>query len=413
MSREAQEASGRGGRQQGVVAVLPRRGEAGRRVAWTPEEWPPVDAASWRRAVAANDGPRRRLPLDEEPSPAAAWATPTRKAAELAYGLWLAWLDLAGGLDPEEPAGVRVTPQRIDAFADFLRGAGYSETSVGFRLGKLTMALDAIDPAGAAARNWLRRFTRSLPGCKGKDRAIELAFKVSAGDLFALGLRLMEQARDLAVRPRAKTGLRAAVLHRDGLLITLQALLALRPRNLLGLEEGATLRRHDAGGGSPVDWQIAFPGKQMKAGRGHALPISAELAPHIEWHLVVHRPRLIAAGKADLAIPTTLFITDRGLPLGPAPAWAAVTGRVKAAFGVSVSIHEFRHVMASTVAIDAPGMMGVLPAALGHADERPVLDHYDLGTGLKAARRWQDALASERGEPVALFMREVAALPDA
>jgi len=123
--------------------------------------------------------------------------------------------------------------------------------------------------------------------------------------------------------------------------------------------------------------------------------------------MAVHRPRLVAAARPGTAETRTLFVSDRGLPLGPAQDWAAVTKRVKAALGVSVSIHEFRHVLASTVAIDAPQMMGVVPGALGHADERPVLDHYDLATQLEAGRRWGDTVASERGDAVAAFLRRV------
>ncbi len=37
----------RGGRQQGVVAVLSRLGPNGRRVAWLPTEWPKADTDRW------------------------------------------------------------------------------------------------------------------------------------------------------------------------------------------------------------------------------------------------------------------------------------------------------------------------------------------------------------------------------
>jgi len=336
-------------------------------------------------------------------------APSTSTAAELAYGLWLAWLNALGQLDPQVPAGARVTPERIDAFVDFLRATGNGPASVGFRLGKLSAALDTIAPHGVTERSWLRRLASSFPQRKSEERGLELATKVSSRDLFDLGLRLMAEAEELAARPRARTGSRAAVLHRDGLMIALQSLLALRPSNLLALEDGATLRR---GGDAdraqgPAGWRASFAGPQMKAGRRHGSPIPEELAQHIQHHMAVHRPRLVAAARPGTAETRTLFVSDRGLPLGPAQDWAAVTKRVKAALGVSVSIHEFRHVLASTVAIDAPQMMGVVPGALGHADERPVLDHYDLATQLEAGRRWGDTVASERGDAVAAFLRRV------
>lgn len=401
----------RGGRQRGVVAVLPRLGPSGRRVAWLPAEWPKVDAEIWAsihaRAAARASGRIIRRAAEPLP-PAAGWSPSARTAGELAYGLWLAWLAYVGELDPAEPPGVRVSADRVDRFAAFLRETGAAPTGVGFRLAKLAAVLDSLDPEGAPGRQWLRRFATSHPGRKSEERSMELATRISPQDLLALGRRLMAEGDALAARKRARAGVRGAVAHRDGLIIALQALLALRPRNLLALRDGETIehtsseRTENARSGT----RVRFAGADMKGRRPFATNIPPELLPDLERHIAVHRPRLVARAPRGASVVNSLWVTDRGLELRGSQLWSAVTRRIEAAFGVRVSPHEFRHVLTTTIAIEAPEMMGVVPAALGHADERPVLEHYDLGTQLEAGRRWTRQIADDRADAVSAFQQE-------
>lgn len=401
----------RGGRQRGVVAVLPRLGPSGRRVAWLPTEWPKADADRWAaiHASAAARASRRIVRRAAEPlPPAAGWSPSARTSGELAYGLWLAWLAHVGELDPAEQPGVRVSVDRVDRFAAFLRETGAAPTGVGFRLAKMTAVLDSLDPQGAPGRQWLRRFATSHPGRKSEERSMELATRISPQDLLALGRRLMAEGDALAARKRARVGVRGAVAHRDGLVIALQALLALRPRNLLALRDGETIERmtidetKDARSGA----QVRFAGVDMKGRRPFATTVPPELLPDLDRHVAVHRPRLVARAQHGAAVVHSLWVTDRGLELRGSQLWSAVTRRIEAAFGFRVSPHEFRHVLTSTIAIEAPGMMGVVPAALGHADERPVLEHYDLGTQFEAGRRWTRQIADDRADAVSAFRQE-------
>lgn len=380
------------------TALLPRRGDAARRVILLPEEWPEPDRQAWMQALTATRRSAR--------TSASGWAPSTRAAVARSYGLWLAWLAETAQLDPGMPPACRATLERVDAFAGFLHDSGQALSSIGFRLGKIAMALDAMDPAGKADRRWLRAFAAKHPGRLSEDVAAELRLGVSPSDLHRLGCQLMEEGDALAARPRTKTGQRGAVRYRDGLMLALQAHVLLRPASLLSLEEGVSVVL-DAEG----VFRIALPAGSTKGRRALDAPIPDQLQPAIERYLAVHRPALLKGhGTALEAACNSFWVTGRGRPMSAKVAWDAVRRTAASHFGVSLSVHRIRHVGASHIATEAPELLDRMRDVLHHKDAHSLREHYDLSSRHVADERFEAAVDKVRGERVAAFRQTLAAL---
>lgn len=285
----------------------------------------------------------------------------------------------------------------MEGYAAALWEAGQSEATISLRLTKLIDALNALDPQATADLSSVARFARSLRQRLTDDRAHELAFGVSARDLLGLGHELMAEGDALAARARARKGLRGAARYRDGLLIAVQALVLLRPAALLSLELGVTAIRAADG------WRLVVPSGRDKSSRRRDVPVAADLTPALDRYVEVHRPRL--AAQANGAAPTAFWLSDRGLPLSARAAWRAVTEPAALRLGVAPSIHRYRHIATSDVAISAPEMLGVMPGVLGHADHRPLVEHYDTATRTIANQAYASSIERERGEAASSFLR--------
>ena len=66
----------------------------------------------------------------------------------------------------------------------------------------------------------------------------------------------------------------------------------------------------------------------------------------------------------------------------------------RAAFGRPVNPHGFRDALATTVAIDAPELIGIVTPLLGHSAPGTAQRHYNLARAMEAATAWHNTLAS-------------------
>jgi integrase/recombinase XerD len=209
-------------------------------------EWPELDQALWREALAPAD------PLEPGSGYAHRWAPATRASIENGYGRWLGWLERSGRLDVAIPPGDRATPDVVRAYLQMLREGGAADNTCAGRLQQLANALKAIHQD--REWGWLHRGSSRIQTTAALVRD-PIERMRPAGDVMALGRDLIHAA----LHDRFRTPLDRAVLHRDGLIIALLVHRPFRMANFSAMALDKNLRRH---GGT---WRIRFEGAETRA----------------------------------------------------------------------------------------------------------------------------------------------------
>src|SRR5262249_40718219 len=194
------------------------RGEAPELACVPLTDWPAEDRRLWQAACTPTD------PLAEHEGARANHAVMSNRKAERGYGRWLTFLQQADPASLAEGPALRITQERLCAYVDSLVGLNNSTATILARLAELGEVAKVMGPD----RSW--SFINALASrirARHKPARDKRNLKLS-DELFGLGLSLIDQAT-------ATTGLAASVLHRDGLMIAVLALVPLRRRNFAGL----------------------------------------------------------------------------------------------------------------------------------------------------------------------------------
>jgi integrase/recombinase XerD len=331
---------------------------------WSPvsmpiEHWPEIDRDRWSFAQV----PAGFL---EDDKPAAHWSKARRVIVEGAYGRWLAFLDRQGGLEPLCQPGERATDLRLRA---------------SMIVGALLRMLTVLEPE----RDWvlLAQAYRHLKGIAEPSRD-KLARMVPAGDLFELGIELME-TWDLPPQRLNK-----ASRYRNGLLIATLICCPIRLKNLAELVIG----RHLICDGH--DYRIELTAEETKTGRPYVADLPTELSPYVEGWLNTHRPnlQLIATGKVEGG--GHCWIDCRGKPMSVRTIQRAIAWWTEQAFGKAIRPHLFRDCAVTELVDCAPEEIGIAPDLLGHADLRTTQRHYLQAQGVAAHARVQEVIVARR-----------------
>ena len=340
------------------------------------EDWPASDRDLWQRSLVASttlfgeDGARAHL------RPA------TNRAVAKGYGRWLHFLASHGELDTDEPPGRCIVLDRVRRYVEALKAAGNHGSTIAARLEELRAAARVMDPAGDW--DWLKRpAARLRAGSNPKrDKRERL---VSAGDLLALGLQLMEKAAE-----QRKLGHRL-VNFRDGLMIAFLALQPLRLKNLADLVLGQTLVK--AGG----IWTVVFPADQTKTHAPIEVTWPDTLVAPLEYYLATLRPSLARRRRTSpIDAGDHLWISAEGKPLSPKRINYAIKLRTAEAFGKAINPHLARDIAATTLAIEDPLHVRAGAPVLGHASLQTTEMHYQQATALQAQRAHADVVARVR-----------------
>ena len=211
------------------------RGKAPERTCLPLRVWPDQDRYLWAAACASDDL------LDENVAARSRHSTASNRKAEKGYGRWLTFLI---GVDPgwlREPPQRRITADRVWMYVDSLIGLKNNTGTILARLQELGEVAKIMGPGC----NW--EFINAIASkirAHHKPASDKANLRLS-DELLDLGLRLIEKAAEVE-------GISAAILHRDGLIIALLALVPLRRRNLAGLQLDQNLSRSATRGSSPL-----------------------------------------------------------------------------------------------------------------------------------------------------------------
>lgn len=334
-------------------------------------EWPEADGAAWQRLT------KPAGPLDD-PGAGADWRAETREARATAYGRWLGFVD---GHFPHllsEPPADRLTPATVAAYVAFLQQQSLAPYTVLSYLIGLRVVVAGMDPH--FDRHWLDDLIRRLqhtarPATSRTDRL------QPAADLWALGLRLMDEAETR--QPRLK--LDQHTWFRDGLMIALLAARPLRLKNFAAIELGRHLVRRGE------HYELRLSAEETKTHKPIAVDVPEALTESLDHYLGHHRPALFQ-GQQHAA----LWISNQSRPMPPVSIRDRIKAVTRKAFGTAINPHAFRHCAATSIAIEDPEHVHIVAPVLQHGSLLTGERHYNLAHSVTACRRHQTTIAALR-----------------
>jgi integrase/recombinase XerD len=332
------------------------------------EDWPETDTAAFAKAYLPGDI------FDETNGPGAHHSKGWRRMIGTSYRRWLGFLKEHYPDDILRAPADRITPERVRTFVEQLSGE-VRQTTVALSVANLYGAARLIAPE--ADWRWLGSLKARLAGRATPENRFDRL--VPAWQTFDLGL--MEEAGRLPSNARKEQDLQ----YRDGLILVFVSLWNMRRRSL----EALTVTRHlefDHGGVNV----LLFP-DDTKSKREESFRVPAPILPYLMHYLNVVRPRLVGHRTHD-----GLWASYRGGPVGYGHLYGIARGRVRAEFGKSMGLHDFRRAAATFLAMEAPDKIGVIPGILQHASPEVSQRHYNLARSVEASRRVGAHLAKVR-----------------
>jgi integrase/recombinase XerD len=347
-------------------------------------QWPEADRLLWQKVLKPGT-------LLDDAGLGAHWAFQTRDKIEKHYGGWLNWLERNQLLDPAVEPALRVTRERVVAYVDDLKKRNAPLTVLN-RIRELCNAIQAMAPD--RDWSWLHKIIRRLRRSAKPKRKKE-TLMVPAEHLFRSGIELMDAADSIDCR---KPPLSRAAQYRDGLVIALLAARPVRRRNLASIEIGRHLIRQGE------KYWLIFPPDETKTHRAYAAPLPAALNPHLERYLDHYRPFLIGlkgrwgAARPFLRPGDRLWVSNYASAMSGHSIYHRVVKLTAAKFGHSLCLHLFRDVAATSIAVETPEHVQIIPGHLGHATSATSEKHYIHARSLEPTRKYPKHLLGLRAE---------------
>jgi integrase/recombinase XerD len=331
-----------------------------RRLGLPVADWPHLDRIALDAAFAKDSRFSR--------GPAAHWAPGTRHGVTKAVGRWLGFLAAFEPSTLAEPPLDRVTEDRLTHYVAHL-----SETvgSVGrhLYLRNLQRAFRVMFQ-GKVPDILMSLVAQLKRECRPRPKAW-----VTTQQLAALGKEMMQGS----IGNDSEFG---KVLYRDGLMIMLWALRPERRRGFAQIRIGQQLCRVGE------EWRLIFAAEQRKSRRPSQMTVPRTVVPFLERYLQDVRPQFPCADNHD-----AVWLSLKGGPLSPGSISKLIGRRTQAAFGHRIPPHRFRHCAASTIAVSAPGKIGLAPRLLDHASLKTTYDHYILARSVEASRHYAEIIS--------------------
>ncbi len=328
--------------------------------------WPVADREAWQAALQPSD-------VFEPGGAASRWAAATRRKTASGYGHFLLWLRERNELDEGVGPTARVTRERVAAYLAELKRTNRGHT-IQCRIQALGDAMRALVPD--REWRWILRAAGRLRAATvpARDKRPRLR---PIGDLVAQGFRMMEETD----RQNELSGLGRAALYRDALLIAFLGFHPLRLRNLASLRIGHELLEE---GGA---YTLKLAASETKGHQPYEAVLGARLSLALKKYLRHHRPVLLRA-KGRWHVPATdeLWISRDGSPCREQTFVNIIRKHTRGPDGRPLSPHLFRTCAATSVAVEAPGSVGIIPAVLGHGSPKTGERYYNLAGSLEASR---------------------------
>jgi len=206
--------------------------------------------------------------------------------------------------------------------------------------------------------------------------------QVTSEQLYELGIDLMDQAVNNSNEATQITKAHAFD-YRDGLIIALDALIALRRRTLAALRIGKQLVK------SGALWSLEIPAEDNKTKRPLDYEIAPDMSKRIDLYLARFRCRIPGAEAHD-----GLWASNQGRPMDHGTIYDTVRRRTREAFGFPVNLHRFRAAAGALWSVHDPASVRGVKDLLGHASFDTTEGHYIMGQSRLAGRALARAIGN-------------------
>lgn len=350
------------------------RGKAPERACMPAFDWPARDRQLWQSACAPADL------LSENIGARSKLAAISNQKMEKGYGRWLTYLSVTNAPLLAISAEARITRELVKMYVEHLSSLRNSTATIVARLRELVEVAKVMEPE----RDW--QFINDIAAkIRARHRPARDKRNLRLSDeLLSLGLALIEKAK-------VAKGLSATILHRDGLIIALLALVPLRRRNLAGLHLGQNLVKLNE------SWLIALEAMETKTRAPLEIELPDVLAEPLETYLEVHRPLLASMkGRWSKPVSHALWVSKDGSPMTEMAIYDRIRARTEKALGSPINPHLFRDAAATTMAIADPEHVRVAAPLLGHRTFATTERHYQQAKGFEAQRAYVDVVFEGR-----------------
>jgi integrase len=337
-------------------------------------QWPIEDRRRWEAAFKSGD-------LFDENGAGTRLAAATRRLRLASYGRFLGFLSVKHSKLMALPPEKR-TDRRIAAEYVAWRRRSCGDISLAADLGSLCGTLNLL--CSNTDWTWLRSIANKIAAAAPPPaRRYNL---VTSERLYALGIELMDNAVNTADAV-GRAGTRHAIQYRDGLIISVLALVAPRRGTLAALQIGHHLIK------VADHWELDIPAKDTKTRRPLDYSIPKELSARIDLYLGRFRSRIRGSDKH-----AGLWPSHHSIPMRPDSINVAVQKRTKRAFGFGVNLHRFRHAAATFWSIHDPVNVRGVKDLLGQATFATTEKHYIMAQSRVAGRALAAAIDAVRIE---------------
>ena len=304
--------------------------------------WPKDDRTRWEAAFKTGTD------LFDDCGAGVHLAERTRQQIQYAYGKFLAFLSARHRHLLARTPAARLNPKIIEKYVKWQPKSCGGITIANY-LNHLQITFRYICPS--QDWSWLLQISGRI-AIQAK-RKTEQHHLVTSETLYALGMELMHHAIASGKSARSSS---VQTEFRDGLLISLLALIPLRRRTLAALRIGKHLVR------SGDVWVLDIPAEDIKTKRPIEYPISAELSERIDFYLNEIRPQIPDSGTHGY-----LWASSRGRSMDDGSIYNSVRRRTRKALGFPINLHRFRRAAATFWSIRDPANVRGAKDLLGHA----------------------------------------------
>jgi integrase/recombinase XerD len=334
--------------------------------------WPIEDRRRWDAAFQSGD-------LFDESGPGSRLAPATRQLRLESFGRFL------GFLSAKHPKFMARSPEkRIDrrVVAEYVawRRRSCGDVSLAADLGSLRGTLKLICPD--TDWSWVQSIANRIAAAA--PRPAQKYNLVTSERLYALGIKLMDSAVT-AADAIGRVGTRHAVQYRDGLIISVLAMIPLRRGSLAALQVGRQLIKIGN------HWELEIPAADTKTRRPLDYSIPKELSARVDLYLARFRGRIRGSDKH-----AGLWSSHHSIPMRPDSINVAVHKRTKKAFGFGVNLHRFRHAAASFWSAHDPVNVRGAKDLLGQASFATTEKHYIMAQSRLAGQALAQAIGMLR-----------------
>jgi integrase/recombinase XerD len=332
--------------------------------------WPIADQIAWDALFTKGD-------LLDGSGPCVRWSEGSRRKREQSYGHWLGFFSRRGPLGMPSDVTDRATSKTVGAFVEE-ELARCSVRTVSMHVEDLLFLLRAMAPSKDWA--WLNRIVQRL---RAQCNLGELKPRagITAPQIYDWALTRMQEADAMD----SLADLRRATLYRDGLMVGLLIARPLRLRTFIAIEVERHLVARSNG------FLLRFAPEDMKHKKAHEYAVPAELVEPLRRYLGFHRPNLLQNKSSQ-----RLWITRSGDPFTYAAFQRQLPTLTFREFGEALRPHAFRHVAATTIAIEDPEHVSIAAAVLGHATLEMSQKYYNRARGVEANASYQEMMQSIR-----------------